>query len=92
MAWQHRRERAQREPLVHLRLLHVAPLRAGLAMFGFQNLILGPLMLPLVTLPSAIRGHWRRYAQRHGAKLRPYGAIWFERMADELGKICEELQ
>ncbi len=59
---------------------------------GFQNLIFGPLMLPLVTIPSAIRWHWRRYAQRHGAKLRPYGAIWFEHMADELGKICEEIK
>jgi EmrB/QacA subfamily drug resistance transporter len=39
-AWQHRRESARREPLIHLRLLGIAPLRSGLAMFGFQNLIL----------------------------------------------------
>ena len=39
-AWQRRREAQQREPLVHLRLLSVAPLRSGLAMFLFQNLIL----------------------------------------------------
>jgi EmrB/QacA subfamily drug resistance transporter len=38
--WQRRREAQQREPLVHLRLLNVPPLRAGLLMFGFQNLIL----------------------------------------------------
>jgi EmrB/QacA subfamily drug resistance transporter len=38
--WQRRREAAGREPLVHLRLLGVMPLRAGLAMFTFQNLIL----------------------------------------------------
>jgi EmrB/QacA subfamily drug resistance transporter len=38
--WQHRREAQDREPLVHLRLLSVAPLRAGLSMFVFQNLIL----------------------------------------------------
>jgi EmrB/QacA subfamily drug resistance transporter len=39
-AWQRRREAQQREPLVHLRLLGVAPLRSGLFMFLFQNLIL----------------------------------------------------
>jgi EmrB/QacA subfamily drug resistance transporter len=38
--WQQRREAGGREPLVHLRLLSVAPLRAGLEMFAFQNLIL----------------------------------------------------
>jgi predicted MFS family arabinose efflux permease len=39
-SWQRRREAQQREPLVHLRLFSVAPLRSGLAMFLFQNLIL----------------------------------------------------
>jgi Na+/melibiose symporter-like transporter len=39
-AWQRRREAHHREPLVHLRLLGVAPLRSGLVMFLFQNLIL----------------------------------------------------
>jgi EmrB/QacA subfamily drug resistance transporter len=39
-AWQRRRKAQQREPLVHLRLLSIAPLRSGLAMFLFQNLIL----------------------------------------------------
>jgi EmrB/QacA subfamily drug resistance transporter len=39
-AWQRRREAQQREPLVHLRLLGVPPLRSGLVMFLFQNLIL----------------------------------------------------
>jgi MFS family permease len=39
-AWERRQEARRREPLVHLRLLGIAPLRAGLAMFGFQNLIL----------------------------------------------------
>jgi EmrB/QacA subfamily drug resistance transporter len=38
--WQRRREAARREPLIHLRLLGIAPLRSGLAMFCFQNLIL----------------------------------------------------
>src|SRR5215217_6984263 len=39
-AWQRRREAQHREPLIHLRLLKVPPLRAGLVMFMFQNLIL----------------------------------------------------
>jgi EmrB/QacA subfamily drug resistance transporter len=38
--WQRRREAEDREPLVHLRLLSVVPLRAGLSMFVFQNLVL----------------------------------------------------
>jgi EmrB/QacA subfamily drug resistance transporter len=38
--WERRREARRREPLIHLRLLGVAPLRAGLVMFGFQNMIL----------------------------------------------------
>jgi EmrB/QacA subfamily drug resistance transporter len=38
--WQRRREAGGREPLVHLRLLGVRPLRAGLSMFLAQNLIL----------------------------------------------------
>jgi EmrB/QacA subfamily drug resistance transporter len=38
--WQRRREEGGRAPLVHLRLLGIAPLRGGLAMFLAQNLIL----------------------------------------------------
>jgi MFS family permease len=38
--WQRRREAAEREPLVHLRLLSVPTLRGGLVAFLFQNLIL----------------------------------------------------
>ena len=56
---------------------------------GIQNLIFGPLMLPLVTIPSAIRWHYRAHIARRKpakyAELPPYGSIWFERMADEFG-------
>ena len=38
--WERGRRARRREPLIHLRLLDVAPLPAGLVMFGFQNLIL----------------------------------------------------
>jgi EmrB/QacA subfamily drug resistance transporter len=52
--WQHRRERGGRDPLVHLALLRVPPLRSGLQTFLAQNLILMgvffvvPLYLQLV--------------------------------------------
>jgi EmrB/QacA subfamily drug resistance transporter len=38
--WQRHRERTGREPLVHFRLFGIPPLRSGLGMFLFQNLIL----------------------------------------------------
>jgi Na+/melibiose symporter-like transporter len=38
--WQHRRETRHQDPLVHLSLLGVLPLRAGLIAMLFQNLIL----------------------------------------------------
>ena len=53
-AWQHRRENGGRDPLVHLSLLEVPPLRSGLAGLFSQNLILMgvfftiPLYLQLV--------------------------------------------
>jgi MFS family permease len=52
--WQHRRERQGRDPLVHLAVLRVPPLRSGLQTFLAQNLILMgiffvvPLYLQLV--------------------------------------------
>ncbi|MFL6135896.1 MAG: MFS transporter [Nocardioidaceae bacterium] len=54
MAWQGRRERSGRDPLVHLALLNIAPLRSGLIGLFSQNLILMgvfftiPLYLQLV--------------------------------------------
>src|SRR3954469_5258727 len=39
-AWQRRRERRKREPLIHFRLFGIPPLRSGLGMFLFQNMIL----------------------------------------------------
>jgi EmrB/QacA subfamily drug resistance transporter len=38
--WQRHREREGREPLVHFRLFAIPPLRSGLGMFLFQNMIL----------------------------------------------------
>ncbi len=54
VAWQHRRERLGDDPLVHLGLLRVPPLRAGLVGLFTQNLVLMgiffvvPLYLQLV--------------------------------------------
>jgi EmrB/QacA subfamily drug resistance transporter len=56
VAWQHRREREQREPLIHLRLLQVPPLRAGLAMFGFQNLILMGIFFAIPLYLQIVQG------------------------------------
>jgi MFS family permease len=55
-AWQRRRETAGREPLVHLRLLGVAPLRAGLTMFAFQNLILMGIFFSIPLYLQIVQG------------------------------------
>jgi MFS family permease len=55
-AWQRRREAADREPLVHLRLLGVAPLRGGLTMFAFQNLILMGIFFSIPLYLQIVQG------------------------------------
>jgi EmrB/QacA subfamily drug resistance transporter len=56
VSWQRRREAHGREPLVHLRLLAVPPLRAGLVMFGFQNLILMGIFFALPLYLQIVQG------------------------------------
>ena len=56
VSWQRRREARDREPLVHLRLLHVPPLRAGLVMFGFQNLILMGIFFAIPLYLQIVQG------------------------------------
>jgi EmrB/QacA subfamily drug resistance transporter len=53
---QHRREERGREPLVHLRLLRVPPLRAGLSMFVFQNLILMGIFFSIPLYLQIVQG------------------------------------
>jgi hypothetical protein len=53
---------------------------------SIQNLWLGPLMPFLVTIPSAIRYHYRKYKLKKGYTLKPYDAFWCERWATELGE------
>ena len=64
---------------------HVTYHEAG---HGLQNIVLGPLMLPLVSIPSFLRYHYRNFLKRRHPerKLPPYDAIWFERQATKLGK------
>jgi len=52
---------------------------------SFQNLGLGPLMPFLITIPSAIRYHYRNYKQRKGCSLKAYDAFWCEKWATDLG-------
>ena len=56
LGWQRRREAQQREPLIHLRLFDVAPLRAGLAMFVFQNLILMGIFFSIPLYLQVVQG------------------------------------
>ncbi len=51
-----------------------------------QNILFGPLMPFLVSIPSAVRYHIRRIAVRRGhSPRRHYEAIWFERQATAWG-------
>jgi EmrB/QacA subfamily drug resistance transporter len=51
-----RREERGREPLVHLRLLSVPPLRSGLGMFLFQNLILMGIFFSIPLYLQIVQG------------------------------------
>jgi len=54
---------------------------------SIQNALLGPLMIPLVCLPSALRYWVRRARSALGhPDPRPYDAIWFEGQAGRLGR------
>ncbi len=55
---------------------------------GLQNIVWGPLMPFVITIPSAIRWHWRRHLIRKGRgdTLPPYDEIWFEHQASALGQ------
>jgi len=52
---------------------------------SFQNLMLGPLMPFIVTIPSAIRYHYRNYLRAKGHSLPPYESFWCESWATRLG-------
>lgn len=52
---------------------------------SLQNAAFGPLMIPLIAIPSAIRYWIQRYRQANGLKRVDYDAIWFEGQATYLG-------
>ena len=54
--WQRRRERERREPLIHLRLLGIPPLRSGLGMFLFQNIILMGIFFAIPLYLQIVQG------------------------------------
>ena len=55
---------------------------------GLQNIVLGPLMPFVVSIPSAIRYWYRRIKQRRNPNvvLPPYDSMWFEGQATRLGE------
>ena len=54
---------------------------------GIQNCYFGPFMPFVITIPSAIRYHWRNHQQSKGITLtNNYDDIWFEKSATELGR------
>ena len=55
---------------------------------GIQNIMFGPFMPFLVSIPSCVRYWVRRYKlkKRRGDMLPPYDSIWFEGSATSLGE------
>ena len=66
---------------------HVTYHEAG---HSIQNLMFGPLMPFIVSIPSFTRYHYRNFVRNFFPekfkKMPPYDAIWFEGMATRLGK------
>lgn len=52
---------------------------------SLQNLIFGPLMLFIVTIPSAIRYHYQNWRTKKGLPNKEYDDIWFEYTATKWG-------
>ena len=53
---------------------------------GLQNIIWGPLMLFVISIPSVIRFWYRRHQNKKGIyNLKAYDAIWFENQATRWG-------
>lgn len=60
---------------------------------SIQNCIFGPLMLPVIVIPSVIRYWYRVYRFNHGTRyneLRGYYDIWFEKTASSFGTRIKE--
>ena len=60
---------------------------------SLQNLIFGPLMPFIVTLPSVVRYHYQNYRSKRGLPNREYDEIWFEGTATKWGtKLIDKLE
>jgi len=60
---------------------------------SLQNLIFGPFMLFVVTIPSAIRYHYQNYRSRKGLPNKEYDGIWFEGTASRWGtKVIDKIE
>ena len=62
---------------------------------SIQNLWWGPLFIPVIMIPSAVRYWWRIvyrkwFYPKTRKALPPYDAIWFEGQATELGNKAAE--
>jgi EmrB/QacA subfamily drug resistance transporter len=74
VAWERRREERGLEPLVHLRMLRISQLRAGVAMFLAQNLI---LMGVFFTIPLFLQVVLGLDALETGVRMLPASAGLF---------------
>jgi EmrB/QacA subfamily drug resistance transporter len=74
VAWERRRERLGRDPLVHLSLLRIPSLRGGVAMFVAQNLI---LMGVFFTIPLFLQVVQSLDALQTGVRMLPASAGLF---------------
>lgn len=65
---------------------HINPHEFG---HTFQNCLFGPLMIFLVSIPSAIRYWYREIRERQGKKNETdYDDIWFEKSATDCGNYA----
>jgi Na+/melibiose symporter-like transporter len=74
VVWQHRRERLGRDPLVHLNLLDIKPLRAGLVGLLSQNLILMGIFFTVPLYLQLVLGY---DALKTGIKMLPVSITMF---------------
>lgn len=52
---------------------------------GLQNIVWGPLMIFVISIPSMIRFWYRKYLIKKGKEVKPYESIWFEKQASQWG-------
>lgn len=52
----------------------------------FQNCLFGPLMLFIISIPSAIRYWYQEIRSRKGKENKPHDSIWFEDAATQCGQ------